>query len=68
MLRYHYYLQLKSDVMEGRFHCNSRQATLLASYSMQAEFGNYDVERHTLECLQQCTVFPKVVKETLKNF
>ncbi|XP_076762475.1 protein tyrosine phosphatase non-receptor pez isoform X1 [Xylocopa sonorina] len=61
MTRYHYYLQLKSDVLEGRFPCNSRQATLLASYSMQAEFGNYDAERHTIECLQQCTLFPKDV-------
>ncbi|KAG9433958.1 protein unc-79 isoform X9 [Apis mellifera carnica] len=61
MTRYHYYLQLKSDILEGRIQCNSRQATLLASYSMQAEFGNYDAERHTMECLQQCTLFPKDV-------
>ncbi|XP_015592496.1 tyrosine-protein phosphatase non-receptor type 14 isoform X2 [Cephus cinctus] len=61
MTRYHYYLQLKSDVLEGRIHCNPRQASLLASYSMQAEFGNYDAERHTVECLQQCTFFPKDV-------
>ncbi|KAI4500147.1 hypothetical protein M0802_004564 [Mischocyttarus mexicanus] len=61
MTRYHYYLQLKSDILEGRIHCNSRQATLLASYSMQAEFGNYNTERHTMECLQQCTFFPKEV-------
>lgn len=27
---------------------------------MQADFGNYDAERHTMECLQQCTLFPKV--------
>lgn len=59
--RYHYYLQLKSDVLEGKIHCNSRQASLLASYSMQAEFGNYDTERHTTECLQQCSFFPKDV-------
>ncbi|XP_047356742.1 tyrosine-protein phosphatase non-receptor type 14 isoform X1 [Vespa velutina] len=61
MTRYHYYLQLKSDILEGRIHCNSRQASLLASYSMQAEFGNYNTERHTTECLQQCTFFPKDV-------
>lgn len=58
MTRYHYYLQLKSDVLEGRIHCDSRQASLLASYSMQAELGNYDVERHG-ECFQQCAFFPK---------
>ncbi|XP_029173892.1 tyrosine-protein phosphatase non-receptor type 14 isoform X2 [Nylanderia fulva] len=58
MTRYHYYLQLKSDVLEDRIHCTPRQACLLASYSMQAEFGNYSPERHTVECLQHCTFFP----------
>ncbi|EFN69944.1 Tyrosine-protein phosphatase non-receptor type 14 [Camponotus floridanus] len=61
MTRYHYYLQLKSDILEDRIHCNPRQACLLASYSMQAEFGNYSPERHTIECLQQCTFFPNEV-------
>ncbi|XP_043278683.1 tyrosine-protein phosphatase non-receptor type 14 [Venturia canescens] len=61
MTRYHYYLQLKSDVLEGRLQCDARQAILLASYWMQAEFGNYDVERHAPECLQQYTFFPKSV-------
>ena len=61
MTRYHYYLQLKSDILEDRIHCNPRQACLLASYSMQAEFGNYSPERHTAECLQQCTFFPNDV-------
>lgn len=60
LYRYHYYLQLKSDILEDRVHCNSRQATVLASYSMQAEFGNYDAERHRTEFLQQYTFFPKV--------
>ncbi|EZA50577.1 Tyrosine-protein phosphatase non-receptor type [Ooceraea biroi] len=64
MTRYHYYLQLKSDILEDRIHCNSRQACLLASYSMQAEFGNYCPERHTIECLQQCTFFSNDVIKT----
>ncbi|XP_011634944.1 tyrosine-protein phosphatase non-receptor type 14 [Pogonomyrmex barbatus] len=58
MTRYHYYLQLKNDVLENKIHCNTRQASILASYSMQAEFGNYNPERHTIEHLQQCTFFP----------
>ncbi|XP_034943965.1 tyrosine-protein phosphatase non-receptor type 14 [Chelonus insularis] len=59
MTRYHYYLQLKNDLLEGRIQCNSRQAALLTSYSMQAELGNYDPIRHTPECLQQYAFFPK---------
>ncbi|XP_012220363.1 tyrosine-protein phosphatase non-receptor type 14 isoform X2 [Linepithema humile] len=64
MTRYHYYLQLKSDIFEDKIHCNSRQACLLASYSMQAEFGNYSSEKHTTEYLQQCTFFPNDVIKT----
>lgn len=63
MTRYHYYLQLKSDILEGRIRCNVRQAIMLASYSMQAEFGNFDEERHRPECLRQCTFFPKAIAQ-----
>ena len=34
--RYHYFLQLKMDVVEGRLRCNYEQAIVLASYSLQA--------------------------------
>ncbi|XP_020285558.1 tyrosine-protein phosphatase non-receptor type 21 isoform X2 [Pseudomyrmex gracilis] len=64
MTRYHYYLQLKSDILEERIPCNPRQACMLASYSMQAEFGNYSPERHTMECLQQYTFFPNEAIKT----
>ncbi|BES93408.1 tyrosine phosphatase, non-receptor type nt6 [Nesidiocoris tenuis] len=57
--RYHYFLQLKSDVIEGRINCNHKQASMLASYSMQAEFGNHDLERHTAEYLKDFALFPK---------
>nr|CAD7459231.1 unnamed protein product [Timema tahoe] len=59
MTRYHYFLQLKLDVIEGRIGCNHKQAVLLASYSMQAEFGNHDLERHTAEYLKDFALFPK---------
>lgn len=61
-IRYHYYLQLKNDILEDRIHCHPQQAIVLVSYSMQAEFGNYDAERHRPEFLQQDTFFPKVKK------
>lgn len=64
MTRYHYYLQLKSDVLEGKTQCNDRQAALLAAYSLQAEFGNYDAAKHTIDHLQQYILFPKDVIET----
>ncbi|KAK9511873.1 hypothetical protein O3M35_000446 [Rhynocoris fuscipes] len=59
LTRYHYFLQLKKDVIEGRISCNNNQAVMLASYSMQAEFGNHDLERHTPEYLKDFALFPK---------
>lgn len=58
--RYHYFLQLKQDVIEGRWSCTPQQATELASYCMQAEFGNFDSERHTALYLKEFQLFPKV--------
>ncbi|XP_023310890.1 tyrosine-protein phosphatase non-receptor type 14 isoform X2 [Anoplophora glabripennis] len=57
--RYHYFLQLKQDVIEGRISCTPQQAVELASYSMQAEFGNFDAERHTAHYLKDFQLFPK---------
>lgn len=57
--RYHYFLQLKNDLIEGRIICDFQQAVVLASYSRQAEYGNHDRERHTVEYLKNLLTFPK---------
>ncbi|KAJ0183061.1 hypothetical protein K1T71_001037 [Dendrolimus kikuchii] len=57
--RYHYFLQLKNDLVEGRIICDFQQAVVLASYSRQAEYGNHDRERHTVEYLKNLLTFPK---------
>ncbi|KAI5637663.1 protein-tyrosine phosphatase domain-containing protein [Phthorimaea operculella] len=57
--RYHYFLQLKNDLVEGRIICDLQQAVVLASYSRQAEYGNHDTERHTVEYLKNLLTFPK---------
>lgn len=59
--RNHYFLQLKTDVIEGRISCTPQQAIELASYCMQAEFGNFDPERHTAHYLKDFQLFPKVL-------
>lgn len=33
--RYHYFLQIKKDVIDGRINCNIEEAIHLASFSMQ---------------------------------
>lgn len=60
LARYHYFLQLKMDVIDGKIACNPKQAVQLASYCMQAEFGNYDAEKHTPDYLRDFHLFPKV--------
>ena len=35
--RYQYYLQLKTDVIDGKLPCSEEQAVRLASYSVQGE-------------------------------
>ncbi|XP_063621886.1 tyrosine-protein phosphatase non-receptor type 14 [Cydia splendana] len=57
--RNHYFLQLKNDLVEGRIICDCQQAVVLASYSRQAEYGNHDRERHTVEYLKNLLTFPK---------
>ncbi|XP_037875443.1 tyrosine-protein phosphatase non-receptor type 21 [Bombyx mori] len=59
--RYHYFLQLKNDLIEGRLICDCQQAVILASYSRQAEYGNHDRERHTVEYLKNLLTFPKQI-------
>lgn len=59
--RYHYFLQLKNDLVEGRIICDCQQAVVLASYSRQAEYGNHDRERHTVEYLKNLLTFPKQI-------
>ena len=55
-----YFLQLKTDVLECRLHCNYEQAVMLASYSLQAELGDYDADRHSAQYIREFSLFPKV--------
>ncbi|XP_033624610.1 tyrosine-protein phosphatase non-receptor type 21-like [Asterias rubens] len=57
--RYLYFLQLKSDIIEGILPCSPEQAVLLASYAVQAEFGDFDAQRHNVEFLHEFVLLPK---------
>lgn len=65
--RYYYFLQLKMDVIEGRISCTPQQSVELASYCMQAEFGNFDAERHTSNYLKDFQLFPKTDPALLES-
>lgn len=65
--RYYYFSQLKSDVIEGKLPCERREAIQLASYSLQAEFGNHRPEHHTAEYLRNFALLPKSVLLACEN-
>lgn len=57
--RNYYFLQLKSDVVEGRISCDPKQAVALAIYCRQAQYDSYQSERHTVDYLKTLLPFPK---------
>ncbi|XP_053374760.1 tyrosine-protein phosphatase non-receptor type 4-like isoform X5 [Mercenaria mercenaria] len=44
--RYHFFLQVKRDILEGRLHCPRSTAALLASYAVQSELGDFNPDEH----------------------
>lgn len=59
LARYQYYLQLKLDVIEEKLPTTPEQAVLLAAYSLQAEFGEHDSERHIPEQMHDLVLLPR---------
>lgn len=52
-----YYLQLKSQILEGSLSCGKDTAVLLASYSAQAELGDYEAEKFS-SYIEDQSLFP----------
>lgn len=57
--RYYYFLQLKSDIYEGKIACDIRTAILLALYCRQAEYDSYQSDKQTKDYLKKSLVLPK---------
>lgn len=57
--RNYYFLQLKSDVVDGRILCDPKQAVALAMYCRQAQYDSYQSERHTVDYLKTLLPFPR---------
>ncbi|KAJ7372882.1 Tyrosine-protein phosphatase non-receptor type 21 [Desmophyllum pertusum] len=72
LTRNFYYLQLKGKILEGSLSCEKNNAVLLASYSAQAELGDYDAESYA-SFVENHNIFPLNVtaavhsKETLEQ-
>ncbi|GAB0089160.1 tyrosine-protein phosphatase non-receptor type 14 [Sergentomyia squamirostris] len=66
--RYYYFLQVKSDVVEGRIHCDPQQAVILAIYARQAESDIHQKDKHTIDYLKTMLPFPKrLIEEGLSE-
>ncbi|XP_002737031.1 tyrosine-protein phosphatase non-receptor type 21-like [Saccoglossus kowalevskii] len=65
--RYLYFLQLRTDIIEGILPCSPEQAVLLASYAVQAEFGDHDPYTHTVEFLKDFVLLPKNLTSDLES-
>ncbi|XP_066514987.1 band 4.1-like protein 2, partial [Hoplias malabaricus] len=61
--RYLLCLQLRQDVCTGRLPCSFVTHTLLGSYALQAELGDYDPEEHRLDSISDFTFAPNQTKE-----
>lgn len=44
--RYHFFLQVKRDILEGRLVTPPSTAALLASFAIQSELGDYNPDEH----------------------
>lgn len=64
--RYLLYLQLREDIVYGRLACPARTYILLASFTAQAEFGDYDSDVHGLNYLDGYELGPEEVENDPK--
>ncbi|XP_035787382.1 tyrosine-protein phosphatase non-receptor type 4-like [Anopheles albimanus] len=61
--RYQFYLQIRRDVYQGRLPVGLNTACLLASYTVQAELGDYNPLEHTPGYLSELQLLPEQSEE-----
>ncbi|XP_035825672.1 tyrosine-protein phosphatase non-receptor type 4, partial [Aplysia californica] len=44
--RYHFFLQVKRDILSGKLVCTEANAAMLASYAVQSELGDFNPDEH----------------------
>ncbi|XP_053673265.1 tyrosine-protein phosphatase non-receptor type 4 [Anopheles nili] len=61
--RYQFYLQIRRDVYQGRLPIGLNTACLLASFTVQAELGDYNPLEHTAGYLSELQLLPEQTEE-----
>ncbi|XP_033734362.1 tyrosine-protein phosphatase non-receptor type 14-like isoform X2 [Pecten maximus] len=59
--RYNYFLQLKTDIVEGRIPIILDQVVRLAAFCLQAEFGDHDYDKNAQDYFKDNNLFPKTM-------
>ncbi|XP_075453433.1 band 4.1-like protein 2 isoform X11 [Ascaphus truei] len=63
LTRYFLCLQLRQDIASGRLPCSFVTLTLLGSYTMQSELGDYDTDEHRVDYIGDFQFAPNQTKE-----
>uniref|UniRef100_A0A8C7GGK4 Erythrocyte membrane protein band 4.1-like 3a n=1 Tax=Oncorhynchus kisutch TaxID=8019 RepID=A0A8C7GGK4_ONCKI len=61
--RYYLCLQLRDDVVSGRLPCSFATHTVLGSYTVQSELGDYDLEESGTDYVNEFRFAPNQTKE-----
>ncbi|XP_014877498.1 protein 4.1 isoform X7 [Poecilia latipinna] len=63
LTRYYLCLQLRDDVVSGRLPCSFATHTLLGSYTVQSELGDYDLDELGSDYISEIRFAPNQTKE-----
>eukprot|EP00075_Anas_platyrhynchos_P018350 XP_027307603.1 tyrosine-protein phosphatase non-receptor type 3 isoform X2 [Anas platyrhynchos] len=63
--RHLFFLQLKTDIVEGRLSCPLNSAVVLASYAVQSQLGDYNASVHHSGYLSNYNFIPEQNKDFL---
>ncbi|XP_016098670.1 protein 4.1-like, partial [Sinocyclocheilus grahami] len=61
--RYYLCLQLRDDIVSGRLPCSFATHTVLGSYSVQSELGDYDPDEYGSDYVSELRFAPHQTKE-----
>ncbi|XP_059391496.1 band 4.1-like protein 3 isoform X13 [Carassius carassius] len=61
--RYYLCLQLRDDIVSGRLPCSFATHTVLGSYSVQSELGDYDPDEYSSDYVSEFRFAPHQTKE-----
>lgn len=61
-----FYLQVKNGILSDEIYCPPETSVLLASYAVQAKYGDYNPETHKSDCLQNDRLLPQRVSDQHK--